>query len=89
MPDGTLEQSPINFLIRGMEDYRSIANLQGNEYTLVDVDLEVQAILEDIGRSGYIGLIVKLDSSGADYAEVWGFSGIPHLEKSAERLFPN
>lgn len=68
--------------------FKRIADLQGDEYILVEVDIEANDILKDIGKSGFSGLVVKLAPNGAEYAEIWGFNGTPCLEKNAERLYP-
>ena len=55
---------------------KRVSELQGREYQLIQQDSEVEDVLDAIGISdedgNYLYLLVKLDGSGADYAEVWG-----------------
>lgn len=71
-------------------DIREVRALDNDSYTLVQTDIEIMDILDNIGKRGqsYGCLFVKLDQSGADYAEVWGINGsVPNLNAGAECLF--
>jgi hypothetical protein len=55
---------------------RRVGSLQGKEYTLHQNDSDVEDVLDHIGITDddgeYLYLIVKMDASGTEYAEVWG-----------------
>jgi hypothetical protein len=65
-----------------------ISELQHEKYQLMTDSQHVIAVLESIGEPNgddFEGLLVELLNDG-DYGEVWGFSGVPYLHKSAIRL---
>lgn len=71
-------------------DLRPIIGLQRPAYEMAQVDYEISDILEYIGQKGksFSYLFVRYDSSGADFAEVWGYDGgVPYLASVAECLF--
>ena len=59
-------------------------------YILVTDFRDVCAVLEIAGApkvNDFGGALVKIDDSGADYAEVWAYEGIvPRIDKTAYRV---
>lgn len=73
-----------------MGDIREVRELDNDQYTLVQTDIEIMDILDNVGKRGasYGCLFVKIDQSSADYVEVWGISqSVPNLNAGAECLF--
>jgi hypothetical protein len=71
-------------------DVRTIGSLKGEGRILVTDCIEVTDTLDAISKRSedYDGLLVKLDASGADYLEVWGFCGtFPYNSKLAKLLY--
>lgn len=68
---------------------KRVSELQGKEYRLVQNDYDVESVLDTIGIEDeggeYLYLLVKLDGSGADYAEVWGMYSAA-LDTTAELI---
>jgi hypothetical protein len=74
--------------MNSLGDVRTIANLQGAEYTLVTDSQEVTDTLDTIGKrtEDYDGLLVKVGDG--DYDEVWGFCGTtPYLSKLTKLIY--
>jgi hypothetical protein len=66
---------------------KTISQLQGEEYTLITTDFEVKDILDQLGFDPVYrpdGLLVK--EKNGDFEEIWGFIGIPYLDRLAHRI---
>lgn len=68
------------------DDWHLSTDSQDIDLTLDSLPAEVRRIVED---EQIDGLFIALDSSGADYAAVYGFCGsVPYTWKTAVRLYP-
>ena len=75
---GIIKRNPVK---RGVKLIGQLQHLQ-----LVDVDYDVQAVKDIVGKEAedYDGFLVR--EQDGDYAEVWGFNGTPYLNNYAHKV---
>lgn len=68
---------------------KQVKDMDNNQYTLIQQDTERKEILQYVGvKADFSYLFVKLDSSGADYQEIYG-SDSPNLDAYVFKIYTN